>query len=446
MVEFPKDAPAGPGVYMFKRGAKRLYVGKAVSLKKRLASYFRKKASEKVEALREEADRIEFIETESEIDALLTEAELIKTYYPKYNVLIHNYFYVALTSEQFPKFFITRRPITLLQGRKLNIPLDANDAMSEQRRQPKYIGPFTSSTALGSTLNMLRRIFPYCTCFRPHRRTCLNAQIGRCPGYCCNKTNLDLGIIQNEDYLRSIRSIISVLTGKRHILVNAMKKEMRAAVKNQEFEKAAKLRDQIEGIEDVFRHRPFLRERANRAFSRRRRQWDEIEKTARAALGLGDRPLVRVEGYDISNISGVSATGSMVVFINGSPAKADYRRFQIKTVHQSNDVDMHKEVMRRRISHPEWPYPDLFVIDGGKPQLNAVVSVLDREKPALSSRVVALAKREEELFIRGRSDSLRLDSLPPAVKFFFQYIRDESHRFAKRYHHKLREMSYRPFY
>ena len=160
-----------------------------------------------------------------------------------------------------------------------------------------------------------------------------------------------------------------------------------------------------------------------------------------------EKKISRVEGYDISNISGTEATGSMVVFANGRPAKSEYRKFKIKTVRGANDVAMHYEVMRRRLAHREWPYPDIIVMDGGKPQLHAAVAALrvPRSKNQESRGIVltALAKREEELYIEGRAMPVRLDSLSRDAMHFFQRVRDESHRFAKKYHHKLREMSYR---
>ena len=158
---------------------------------------------------------------------------------------------------------------------------------------------------------------------------------------------------------------------------------------------------------------------------------------------FGLKKVTRVEGYDISNISGASATGSMAVFINGRPEKSEYRKFSIKTVHGANDVEMHREVMRRRLLRIEWPMPDVLVIDGGRPQLNAILSLLQNEFPSLNLFVVALAKREEELYTKNIILPIPLRTLSSETGFFFQRVRDESHRFAKQYHHKRREMLYR---
>lgn len=233
-----------------------------------------------------------------------------------------------------------------------------------------------------------------------------------------------------------MRRIRAVLEGKRVRLMGTIKRDMESAAKKEDFERASKLRDELQGMENIFEHRYILEAPIMR---RRGRVWPRIEEEIRAVTGAGQK-IRRVEGYDISNISGVSATGSMVVFINGKPVRSRYRKFKIKTVRQANDVAMHEEVMRRRLMHTEWGMPDLVVIDGGKPQLHAVEAVL---RPGNESiRLVALAKREEELYREGIHAPVRLDSLSPGAMLFFQHVRDESHRFAKKYHHKLRELSY----
>ena len=456
MVKNPEVIPHTPGVYFFRKGQIPLYIGKAGNLKKRLVSYFRKNVSAKVMELREEATSLDWIEVSSEIEALIREALFIKEHLPKYNILMRddkNYFYVGITREEFPKIFVTHQ--SQQQGQitnnKSQITKSKRKATTYYLQPTTYVGPFTSGSALRATLRILRRIFPYCTCFTPHKRPCLNSQIGRCPGFCCSKSqNQELGIRNHEEYKKNIKNITAVLSGKRTRLLTQLKKEMREAVKKQEFEKAAELRDSVAGLENVFEHKGVIEEaqinhRHSRTFAGHRARWTKIEQTIQTILN-SDTPITRVEGYDISNISGTSATGSMVVFINGLPEKSEYRKFKIKTIHQPSDVDMHREVMRRRLGHPEWPYPELMVIDGGKPQLNAVEKALQESgirNQELGMKIVGLAKREEELYIEGRNVPVRLDSLPPDVMFFFQHVRDESHRFAKKYHHKLREISYK---
>ena len=427
MLDKPSAVPHTPGVYFFKKGSVLLYIGKALDLKKRLASYFRATVGDKVRRLRAEATSVEWNEMASNIEALIREAELIRRYTPKYNVLMRDdksYLYVAFTREPFPRVVAVRR------------------TMIADARWDVVVGPFISSMTLYATLKLLRRIFPYCTCRTPHKRPCWNAQIGRCPGFCCDKsTSQNSNDKLQTEYGENIKNIIAVLSGKRRGLAVRLKREMREASRAEAYERAALLRDQTERLEDIFRHRHTLSPLRGRGT---RVAWPRMEKIVRATTGA-EREICRVEGYDISNISGTAATGSMVVFVDGSPVKAEYRKFKIKTVHRISDVDMHREVMRRRLSHPEWPYPDLIVIDGGKPQLNAVASVIREARErrhALGITLSALAKRGEELYIEGKTKPVRLDSLPHPVMHFFQRVRDESHRFAKRYHHKLRELSY----
>lgn len=467
-----KKTPHTPGIYIFKKATKPLYIGKAADLRKRLASYFREKVSEKIRQMLAEATKLEWIETSSEVEAFLKEAELIKKYRPKYNYLLRddkNYFYVGITDEAFPKIFLTHQPVFMRSG-------PARDSCS---RTARYVGPFTSGAALKSVLRLLRHIFPYCTCRTPHKRFCLNAQIGRCPGYCCISRsrrhtdklgNAGMIFTERKEYDENIKNVISVLYGKRKRILADLRNQMQNAAQKEEFEKAAKIRDQIKGLENIFSHRQFLENRPQ-PFTKREKgwvdtsDWPKTEKYIRQLLGIKNK-ISRVEGYDISNISGTEATGSMVVFIDGLPAKSKYRKFKIKTVHGANDVGMLKEVIKRRLAHHEWPYPELMLIDGGRPQLNAVLAVLrgfihksirmKRDAGKLVEfvstsvdvcdiKVASLAKKEEELYLENRKAPIRLFTLPQSSALFFQHVRDESHRFAKKYHLKLREISYRKY-
>lgn len=428
-----KTIPHSPGVYLFRNKTEILYIGKASDLKNRLAFYFRNRISDKVRTLRNEATSLEIIVLASEIEALIKEAELIKRHIPKFNVLMRddkNYAYVAITDEPFPHIFVTHQPTTRTHKHKKNTSIFTS------------IGPYTSSASLKITLKLLRKLFPYCTCITPHTRTCLNAQLGLCPGYCCVRTTTqhDSELLQKK-YRAHIDAVIAILTGRGKYIATSLKKCMHDYVKTQNFEQAAIVRDQAIGIEDVMRHRLHLTK--TDAKKKNFMVWRTTEKNIIMVLGIL-APISRVEGYDISHVSGANPTGSMVVFTDGIPDRDNYRIFKIKTVKGISDVDMLKEVIHRRLQHHEWQFPDLMVIDGGKPQLNAVMSVISKEAQSLARRVVALAKREEELYSPHHFRTIRLDSLPAETGFFFQRIRDESHRFAKRYHHKLREMSYRP--
>ena len=477
MLKRPKAIPISPGIYTFRRSKTPLYIGKAANLRSRLASYFQKRSALpiKIQKMLAEATRLETIETASEVEALIREAELIKKYRPKYNLLMRDdksYFYVGITKEPYPRIFVTHEPRGLritnrteLRTTNTRYKQFRNSQNFVIRRKARYIGPFTSGTALKSALKSLRRVFPYCTCKQPHKRPCLNSEIGRCPGYCCAlkmQSAKRKAKSENREYRKNIRSIVAVLSGERTRLVGRMKREMKDAVKKERYEEAARLRDAVFGLEDVFAHRQVLHAPGSTGLTtgEARYPWPIVLGKLQSLLKT-KRDITRIEGYDISNISGTGATGSMVVFTNGQPDKDQYRKFRIRTVRGSNDVAMLQEVLRRRLNHPEWPYPELMVIDGGKGQLNAALSVLrtlatSNQMPTASSSrakqgaggwkreatiVTALAKREEILYTAaGRAIPLRRQD--PAVLHLFQRIRDESHRFARAYHHKLRERLY----
>ena len=435
-----KNLPASSGVYLFHRKKTPIYIGKAVNLKKRVSSYFRKKVGSKVKQMLQEATSLDWIETSSEIEAFLKEAELIKKYRPKYNVVLRddkNYFYVGLMKEKFPRIFITHQPkYYSSSGVKRSREALNNKVSSRPRLNNNFIGPFTNGAALKIVLKLLRRVFPYCTCRIWHKRPCLNSQIGKCFGYCCRSNHPNPN---RDEYQKNIKNVAGVLNGRSKKLIKALKKEMTVAAKNQEFEIAAKLRNQISGLENIFSHRLFL---ADDQKKNPLGHWPKIEKDLKIILSIKNN-ISRVEGYDISNILGQEATGSMVVFTEGQSAKVEYRKFRIKTVRGISDVNMLKEVVSRRLNHPEWSWPDLMLIDGGRAQLNAVLSVLKIKKFWPRIAVIALAKREEELYLPHRKFLLPLKNLPVALAQFLQRVRDESHRFARKYHHQLRKILFR---
>lgn len=417
-----KKIPDTAGVYIFRRKKTPIYIGKAANLKNRLNSYFRKNSSSKINSLLDDADAVEWHELRSETEALIEEARLIKLHRPKYNILMRDdksYFFVEITGGDFPRIYITHQP--------RNLP-PAHDKLRSH-----YIGPFTSGSSLNTTMRLLRRVFPYCICRKPHRTRCLASELGLCPGYCCIKGKSPNNFHEEKNiYKKNVQKIIKVLTGKTSRLLRALTREMTHAAKCEQFEHATMLRNEIYGVENVFSHNNLV------TLTRDFASWEKIEKTIARIPGIGP-DIHRVEGYDISNISGTNATGSMVVFIDGKPEKSAYRKFKIKTIRGANDFAMLQEVVRRRMSHREWKYPDIMLIDGGKPQLHAVKEVLDH-MPASRIRLLALAKREEELYTGKESRPLPLKNMPSETAFFFQNVRNESHRFAKKYHHKLREM------
>ena len=342
-----KAIPQNTGVYIFKnkRGTP-IYIGKAANLRARLKSY-KTSQTHKTNRMIKEACDLSWEVLGSETEALIREAELIKQHHPKYNILMRDdkqYLHVGFTNEHSPKIFVTHQP----------------------QAPSTFIGPFTDSGALRITLKSLRRIFPYCTCLHPHKTLCLNARIGSCLGYCCfakplNSSSRELA----GSYTKNISAIKKILSGKNKSLLRELKKQMRAYSHVKRYEEAVRVRDQIRALERVFAHRPVLRQ-------------DIPTERAKALSQLAmlfdcGSTIRRIEGYDISNIHGKYAYGSMVVFIDGLPQKNEYRIFKIKTIVGSDDPSMIKEVISRRFNHPEWPYPDAILIDGGKAQLNAAM-------------------------------------------------------------------------
>lgn len=415
-----KKAPSKPGIYFFlDKSGKILYIGKARNLKLRLLSYadLESVGSQKVKML-EVAGRVEWKVLDSDIEALIEEAIAIKRFKPPFNVVFRDdkqYFFVGFSRERFPRVFVTHQP------RGVEVRLQGL-----YRSRTSVIGPYTDGAALKSVLGSLKRIFPYCTCKEKHKRPCVRSEIGRCLEICCLK-NPPENDAREKIYKQNIRAIKNVLRGRKQDVLKSIEREMNAFSKKQNFEEAKTRRDQFFALENVFRHAPIIKRELN----------PERAKAlvlAKNLLKLPDLPR-RIEGYDISNIQGTNAVGSMVVFQDGEPKKEDYRLFKIRYKKTPDDTAMHQEVLLRRLKHDEWPLPDLFLIDGGLGQLNAAKKVLELYK--LNIPVVSLAKSKEELWVSS-ARKFPLKTLSPILLHLFQHIRNESHRFAINFHRKRR--------
>ncbi len=382
-----KDFPNNPGVYIMKNSSGEvLYVGKAGDLKKRVSSYFYKSHNRRIEKLVQEIDDIEYQETDSALEALILEADLIKKYKPSYNIKEKDdksFLYVEISRDELPQ-------VRLVRGK------------TEPRGE--RFGPYTNASDLRNAMRILRKIFPYSK-HRPGRygkadRLCLDAQIGLCPGTCD-------GSVDEKEYKKNIKSLKKVLEGEKKDLVVDLKEQMKKASGEQEFEEAERLKKQIFALE-------------------------HINDTALISEPVFLEEKGRIEGYDISNISGTSAVGVMVVFENGKPQKNEYRKFKIKTVKKQDDVGMMREVLDRRLGHEEWSLPELILVDGGKGQVNGVKKVL--EENGLSVPVVGIAKGPDR--DRNRVVGKIPDDFDKSVLI---KVRDEAHRFAIKYHKKVRK-------
>lgn len=418
-----REFPQTPGVYLMKDAAGRvIYVGKATNLRSRAGSYFLKGAEEE----RRTSDWVheicdaDFIECDSEVDALLVESRLIKDVQPKFNKELKDdktfpYLMVS-THEDFPRVEVTREP---------------------KDRGVKLYGPFANAGALRGAVQVLQRIFKFRTCsldiddgderwkwFRP----CLLASIDQCTAPC----NLR---ITKEAYRRDIKRLQMFLAGNKTRLLKQMRNEMQTASKELRFEEAARLRDEIHMLETLDQRGELDTHAQPEVF-----YIDPKKGLAglRKVLKLSETPRT-IEGVDIAHLAGGQTVASLVQFIDGLPFKPGYRRYKIRDVEGIDDYrSIHEVVARRykRLYDDSEVFPDIILIDGGKGQLNAARAAfveLEIEPPTL----ISLAKREEEIFTLDNSDPLRLSRHSFALRLL-QYVRDESHRFAQHYHHILR--------
>lgn len=407
-----KKAPAGPGIYFFlDKTGKILYVGKAVNLKLRLLNYADiKTLGPAKEKMVNEAVKVKWTQLESEVEALIEEAIAIKEARPRYNIVFRDdkqYFYVAFTRDRFPRIYLTH----------------------QRKKGVDYIGPFTDGVSLKGVLRSLQRAFPYCICKEKHKRPCVRSEIGRCLEICCLKNPPEKDERERQ-YKKNVRAIGNILKGRRQDEIKRLEREMKSLSKKRNFEEARKVRDQLYALENIFRHAPIIKRDLNPERAK-------ALMLAKDILKLPDIPR-RIEGYDISNIQGTNAVGSMVVFENGEPKKEDYRLFKIRSKNTPDDYAMLGEVLTRRLKHDEWPLPDLFLIDGGLGQLNAARKVLRLRKVKIPA--AGLAKLEEELWLSEKV-KYPLKNLSPVLLHLFQAIRDESHRFAINFHRNRRSKS-----
>ena len=421
-----RELPDAPGVYFyFDKKGRVLYIGKATSLKRRVGSYFTKAHDNRIAEMVSQIVKIDYMETPTVIEALVLEANQIKAYKPKYNIDQRDdksFLYLVVTNEDFPRPQLVRGHELTQMG--IN-PFRPNLSARAKKKYLAVFGPYTSSGSLRRAMQLVRKMIPWSVCEEnKNQRPCFDSQIGRCPGVCS-------GSIAKKDYRKIMKRFILFFEGKKKQLIRELTREMKKASKEHLYEDAAKYRNNIfalEHIQDVA------------LISKEDHQLPYTKAVDQGGIDLEGR----IEAYDISNISGTSAVGSMVVFEEGRPRKDQYRKFKIKTVKGVNDVAMMEEVIRRRLRRAElypkaWPLPEIMVIDGGKPQVNRVVSVL--KEVGVKVPVVGLAKgadRKQDRLVYDRED-LKLSRVVKRGKELFQKTRDEAHRFAVKYHRNLRE-------
>lgn len=419
-----QQLPKLPGVYLFRdQEGKLLYVGKANSLFDRVSSYFHKPSllGPKTQKLVSLVKHLDHINTESELEALLLEADLIKRHKPPYNI--------QWKDDKFYKYIEIKNQRSKNKDKKVW----PNVTTSRRTDDPSayYFGPFPQGKTVNEVLKTLRRIFPWCkyTHAPLNNRPCLYYHLGLCPGICA-------GAITINDYSKIIANLVRLLQGGKVKILKEWQKEMQELSRLNRFEEAGKIKDKLNQLSYIlqkfrspsdFLQNPNLLE-------------DQALAEIKSLLGVLNLPPTikkgfRIEAYDISNIQGKLAVGSMVVFTNGSKDQREYKRFKIKTIRGINDPAMMAEIIKRRFGN-NWTLPNLILIDGGPTQLSAVLSQIPQ---ALKIPTIALAKKFEEIYqpqVYG-FQKLLLPKDTPAINLL-RRIRDESHRFAVQYHRHLR--------
>jgi excinuclease ABC subunit C len=426
--EKAKTLPKTPGVYLMKDDKGRvIYIGKAASLRDRVCSYFQPstKLEFKKSGMIDSIVDFETIDTESEVEALLVENRLIKDVQPKFNARLLDDktfpYLMVTTGDEYPGVYVTREP---------------------RKNGVKLYGPFTSVWQLKDAVTHLQKAFKFRTCHLDIReadpnkrffRPCLLYAINQCTAPCADK-------IPRDTYADDVRRLIRFLEGDRKTILRELEKEMNEASLAMNYERAAKLRDEIKALQslgakakkgteefwqpEVFAHAP-----------------KEGVTALQEVLGLAELPRI-IEGIDIAHLQGGEMVGSKVCFIDGAPFKDGYRRYKIKHGQGNNDYLSIQEVVSRRYreagSHNEL-YPDVILIDGGLGQLHAALEVFKTMdvKPPM---VISLAKKEELVYVQAKAEPVRLSRNNLGLKLL-QYIRDEAHRFAQHYHHILRRKS-----
>jgi excinuclease ABC subunit C len=435
-----KKLPDAPGVYFFIGARKKLlYIGKATSLRDRVRSYFAPDLKDTrgpllVEML-SKVKSVDWREVDSVLEALILEANLIRSHLPPYNTDLKDdksWNYVVITKEDFPRVLLVRGKE--LAGQNPLLRRDKGTLMPEAAKrapnssvkdsaQPAYtFGPFPHGLQLKLAMKLIRKIFPFrdtCTPFSEQGRTslksarsnlagkkckpCFNAHIGLCPGVCS-------GAVSQQEYRRIIRHIVLLFQGKKKQLVKILQREMKLAAKSEDFEEAARLRKQVFAlthIQDVSLIK------------------DEYRSPS---TSLGAIRSTRIEAYDMAHLRGSSNVGVMTVVEDGVAQKNEYRKFRIRTAKPGDDVGALKEVLSRRLGHDEWAMPRIIAVDGATAQINAAQAVL--HKYGISIPVVGVVKDEKHRPREIRGDRQIINGRERDILL----ANAEAHRYAISYH------------
>lgn len=417
LIDQVKKIPDTAGVYLFKNKKEILYIGKATSLRNRVRSYFSddliNTRGQFIADMVLKADRIDYLKTDSVLEALILESNLIKKYQPKYNTKEkddRSYNYVVITKENFPR-------VLLVRGKEIQNKEEQNNGLKVKYK----FGPYPNGSAIKEGLRIIRKIFPYRDKCIPYEslpvkkavkaKPCFNRQIGLCPGIC-------LGEISKNDYAETIRNIKIFFEGKKKVIQKKLEQQMKEYAKNREFEKAGKAKRTLFALSHI-------------------QDVSLIKKSEEEILSnlSSNSSILRIEAYDIAHISGTNMAGAMTVSENGELKKSDYRKFKIGSVNSPNDTATLKEILERRLKHKEWRLPDIIVCDGGVAQRNATEEVL---KNVLGNnhriKIVGVIKDKKH----KPSKIIGEESIIKKYKKELLILNAEAHRFAIGFHRKLR--------
>jgi len=416
-----KKLPSTNGVYFLRQKGKPVYIGKSVNIKARLKSHFENaKLDAKEAAIIESCDSIDFIVTDSEFKALILESKLIQEYKPKYNVRWRDdksYIYIKATiKNRYPKFSITRR---------------------EDDKNARYFGPFPSSRIVREVLKEIRKVFPFCMQRKVGKTPCFYSKIGLCqpcPSAIEKLEDEKAKKAKRSVYMKNFRWALRVLDGKTDLVIKSLQTQIKKLKEQEKFEQAILVRDRLFKLKNVSGRRSFDQENIG--------EFNKSEKRIESLKNLLSRyfqvsKLSRIECFDMSTLSMKDSTASMVVFIDGLSDRTEYKRFKIKNQKAESDFEMLEEVMTRRMKRSDWNVPDLIVIDGGKPQIRITLKVMAEKN--LEIPVIGIAKNPDRLIIGDES----LQTIRPPLQYpgfqLIQAMRDEAHRFAKKYHTHIRD-------
>ena len=431
-----KEIPHAPGIYLFRDSSHTIiYVGKAIDLHRRVSSYFDKTHEDtKTGILVSQVHSVEVIQTKSEFEALLLEAKYIRTLQPKYNILARDdksplYILIDQTVE-LPVITLTRKP-----KRDESTPIDSEPVHGKK----SYFGPFSSKKITEDIMRSIRKIIPYCTQKIRTGRPCFYTHLGLCDPCPSKITGLPDGALKTEEknrYKKHMKSIIRILSGKSGLVLTDMQKEMNRLSRQKKYEEAEKVKRQFYSLLRMIQttYEPFSFENVSQASGTE--ELDDLQQIlVRFYPDL--KALSRIECFDIATLFGSQTVASMVTFVSGIQDRSSYRKFRIRSITGISDTDAMRETLSRRLNHSEWPYPDLIIVDGGKPQVSAAQTVLSEAH--VSIPLIGLAKREEQIVI-PINDTYKVISIPlsrPSMNLL-RRIRDEAHRFVNAYHRRSR--------